>query len=801
MCHRIHSRLASDALMLCLVLHPNIDLMLLRHLRQSNIEPSPLHLLVWIGFVDQLQVLHNEEIKTLEDSFVEREHRVEAQFDQRIHEQTEQVWCEVVAALHQYIQLLTSDSSVNTPLELALLEQRFTAPLHTEITTLKQELATLKVQQSQSLKLNNDSDIEDAFKERDVLRRLVATLQCLLQELVNYFGQCEEELNSSLVEGLNTTDKVHFAPDVSELMSFLHDSSIGDTSRDVSVNFRGELDRCLERLRMESATILGLSRKLREAESRKEVVNEGFGESIQPIAQGMRVVLNDPSSPHLKIIEELCQEGDRISEEARKEKEDLQQQVWVDPPPSTCDASKRKVEVADKQLRSTRKFLEEQAAEREVEREEFLRELTILQDQLRERDRERELYLAQIKEVEALDQQLKESAAILVETEARRDQIQADLDAALDKISTLREIIVELEATVEDKAVSEEALKQQLVTLRDLLQQQSDSHRELAQELSSLRLDSGSLELQQHITHLEEQLRKHRLHVEHFHSESKGGVSAVRQMRDQLRELEVALERKTKELEALHCMAVSGSSAVSSPSEDVSIREHLDALRCTTPISDICHRDSHSPVSLPLEELSRLQDKLQRHSRAEEAALKRVRDLHMELKIAHRNMKEVCAERDVLQEQTEEQLLKVSALQARLDDQRRAVGAAQSEALVELQGSLRDKQEEIGILTDALERTSKQVSELQRLLEQMRHQEAIQEAEWVEALSKLRATAANNKNTLASVSQEEPKLQLWVKIGSTEHLSSGGLESMLVPGRGPDESLWRSWASDEAFFF
>ncbi|CAG2057976.1 unnamed protein product, partial [Timema podura] len=366
------------------------------------------------------------------------------------------------------------------------------------------------------------------------------------------------------------------------------------------------------------------------------------------------------------------------------------------------------VEVADKQLRSTRKFLEEQAAEREVEREEFLRELTILQDQLRERDRERELYFAQLKEVEALDQQLKESAAVLVETEARRDQIQADLDAALDKISTLREIIVELEATVEDKAVSEEALKQQLVTLRDLLQQQSDSHRELAQELSSLRLESGSLELQQHITHLEEQLHKHRLHVEHFHSESKGGASAVRQMRDQLRELEVALERKTKELEALHCMAVSGSSAVSSPSEDVSIREHLDALRCTTPISDISHRDSHSPVSLPLEELARLQDKLQRHSRAEEAALKRVRDLQMELKIAHRNMKEVCAERDVLQEQTEEQLLKVSALQARLDDQRRAVGAAQSEALVELQGSLRDKQEEIGILTDALERTSKQ---------------------------------------------------------------------------------------------
>lgn len=47
------------------------------------------------------------------------------------------------------------------------------------------------------------------------------------------------------------------------------------------------------------------------------------------------------------------------------------------------------MEAADKQLRATRLFLEEQAAEREQERDDFLREITKLQEQIRERDHDR----------------------------------------------------------------------------------------------------------------------------------------------------------------------------------------------------------------------------------------------------------------------------------------------------------------------------------------------------------------------------------------------------------------------------
>lgn len=40
-------------------------------------------------------------------------------------------------------------------------------------------------------------------------------------------------------------------------------------------------------------------------------------------------------------------------------------------------------------MRATRLFLEEQAAEREQERDDFLREITKLQEQIRERDHDR----------------------------------------------------------------------------------------------------------------------------------------------------------------------------------------------------------------------------------------------------------------------------------------------------------------------------------------------------------------------------------------------------------------------------
>jgi len=122
---------------------------------------------------------------------------------------------------------------------------------------------------------------------------------------------------------------------------------------------------------------------------KREDITEGSGEGIQPgLTRGLHNMaqlqdkscsvlsertVSDNKSPYLQLIEELCREGDRLLEEAWKERDDLQQHV----------------EVADKQLRVTNLFLEEQAAEREQERDDSLQEIAKLQKQVREQDHER----------------------------------------------------------------------------------------------------------------------------------------------------------------------------------------------------------------------------------------------------------------------------------------------------------------------------------------------------------------------------------------------------------------------------
>ena len=72
-------------------------------------------------------------------------------------------------------------------------------------------------------------------------------------------------LNQSLVpvsSSASGTHKVHFAPDASSIISLIDEDNLLDyiqTNRDLSLDFRSELDNCLERLKAEALTVLGLS--------------------------------------------------------------------------------------------------------------------------------------------------------------------------------------------------------------------------------------------------------------------------------------------------------------------------------------------------------------------------------------------------------------------------------------------------------------------------------------------------------------------------------------------------------------
>lgn len=57
------------------------------------------------------------------------------------------------------------------------------------------------------------------------------------------------------------------------------------------------------------------------------------------------------------------------------------------------------IEAADKQLKATRQFLEEQAAEREQERDEFVKEIERLKSQMRDKDKDKVIFERVTKEV------------------------------------------------------------------------------------------------------------------------------------------------------------------------------------------------------------------------------------------------------------------------------------------------------------------------------------------------------------------------------------------------------------------
>lgn len=136
---------------------------------------------------------------------------------------------------------------------------------------------------------DSQRDLDQILTERDSLRELSNTLRWLLCELAKYCTVCEDDLNNTFIEELHkhgvlnssTGDveeniendfneskvsvqhkRVKFAPDMSGILSIVDDPSLVEfitQNKDLSSDFRVNFDDCLERLRSEALTILGLS--------------------------------------------------------------------------------------------------------------------------------------------------------------------------------------------------------------------------------------------------------------------------------------------------------------------------------------------------------------------------------------------------------------------------------------------------------------------------------------------------------------------------------------------------------------
>ncbi|XP_032599457.1 nuclear mitotic apparatus protein 1 isoform X3 [Drosophila grimshawi] len=297
-----------------------------------------------------------------------------------------------------------------------------------------------------------------------------------------------------------------------------------------------------------------------------------------------------------------------------------------------------------------------------------------------------------------LEAQLSEVNQQLGESNAKRDKFEVELKASIDKIFVLREIISELETQVQTKALNEQVLDEKAKQLEDYVQMQMRSNDALQQEVHSLKTDIGE-GYQTRIRQLEEKLQQ-------------GIPSGEHGVAEQLREIETTLEQKTKTLESLHNSNNASNSCSLSATEDVSV--HGGSKQPT-----VAHTAESSPThhSLTVEGLQRVSEKLDKHTRVEEAAIKRIRDLEMQVTQMRSGCVELQHERDSLQGRIDEQSHRISSLQKRLEEQRQRAEQLHRVGTSDLNTRVHELQSELRNLGEQLSARDKQMATMQQQLQ------------------------------------------------------------------------------------
>ncbi|CAK1555491.1 unnamed protein product [Leptosia nina] len=576
---------------------------------------------------------------------------------------------------------------------------------------------------------------------RTVLAQLLPKLLPNESSLEDDSRPTTPDLSTSLV---SRGKHVHFAPDLDAILGSLdEDGVLGflQQQRDLSAELKRELEHSLRRLRHDAQELLELTSKLTlnrpsneskmlESSSMQisELVEEmdlkqqrcencdmqrkSMEEAMSECLQRENLLRSDLEAAMMKIahlmtlndrplsddvVEGYGTGGVRASsrgagfyslDEAAspryahahewdallKERDDLQQQL----------------EAANRQLKSTRQFVEEQASEREAERDEFARRLADLREENNRLSARLQSNVRILSEVEQLENQTREMNQIITELENKKAETDKELKVTAEEINLLREIIAKLEAQLEQKTNREAEVLEQLEEMKRTIDERDSKMRLVLGELESLR---------------SERVENSDVTCARCALEEDRYTEYLEKIKEQARWLEDHIHRRTRKMERTHETC---SAPTSEPSEDVSIRDQ----KVSSPEGSVTPRVER------VSELTRVWEGIESLSRAEDAVLKRVTDLEMQR--AHLNdvAQEVRAERDVLQARMSEQALKISSLSARLQQHRNDAEALAHTAASQLSVQLHDTQAEVHRLKEELESKDKQLARLKQNLEE-----------------------------------------------------------------------------------
>lgn len=225
------------------------------------------------------------------------------------------------------------------------------------------------------------------------------------------------------------------------------------------------------------------------------------------------------------------------------------------------------------------------------------------------------------------------------------------------------------------------------------------------------------------------------------------------------------LDKRIRELESAHMC--SSNLSLSQPSEDVSIREQIDATRCLTP------DDPSSPPMLPLDQVLKLKDKMLKHARAEEVAFKRIKDLEMQLTTIKNQNEELLAEQEILHQTISEQLFQIEAMRSRLEQHRQSAPFAQKQATSRLELQLHEATTKYHSLEQTITNKEIELKELKTQLERTNQMLAEKETEmgnFLQSENSALRKIDQLKDQLKLIQEEKKMLQ--IKLGTQEHAQS-----------------------------
>ncbi|XP_065220407.1 putative leucine-rich repeat-containing protein DDB_G0290503 [Planococcus citri] len=654
-------------------------------------------------------------------------------------------------------------------------------------------------------------DLEEILLQRETLRKVILTLYSACEGFRKYITTLDDDRNATLTGELNklglappllpinltlddvlsslndtekeTLNRIQRASNTLEITGLLGDETVTNLTLDCNKTFnQSELSNWFEKLKNDAAAILCLTsgknidlddkikteigtqtdeasvqRKIELLENEMTVLQEKYAEALDDIEKQTREVarLNKkiscmeslegygedegPISGNKSFdtsnrVEEFCSECDKLREEAKRDKHDLQSQI----------------EAASKKLKSLELFLERETAERELEREESDKKVRDLHDQLREKERELSTLQTYSNELNMLEKQLGKLVEDYEQTKEREKELEENLNKAEVKISEFRESNADLELKLAQKSVLAENASVELNEVKEQLAQIQQDYQSVRLELDSLQ-DNGSKQLD----YLQEQ---HEI-----------SSAMIRQMKNQLMEVEKMVMCRTRELENNY-VTVSSSTVASSPSEDVSVCDR---------IADRLNQVSPSGSDMPVDLLVCFNEKLKKLFRAEDAALKRIQDHEMQINKLSVVITDLQLERDTLQETLNETTAKLSEARIELNNWQHRSNSAESEIVIKLTATIESLQCEVDKYQKQISSKDTQLNDLSKKIEHLNKYIKSAETEFAEKIQKFQTINERLQKEVHESNEEIYKLNELIEDHQKEPHEDLGLSTIV----------------------